>query len=418
MLSPFIAYVSYEFMKIDFKTSFTVLTYLGTMLIILFSNKNNPIKFPKYLFFYLLFIFYVYYSEFFFLDRDFNFKYLVSNHLIGSFNLLFIVENISISKKYYNFLFKTSKIIIILAVLVIFIQQTFDLKFFVRHDLAAEMERIGDNKSRLMSIYSYTGLLANGLSFVPIYLLIVEDLQLKNKRKKVFIWIIVGIFYAVLTKSRWILLNFFMVFFVLLLSNEYKIKSLLTYLVLVPIILLASYITLNIAGVNAEGILKERILESDKADISQTSAGTRILAVQIFNNLYWKNSIFGVGDSKYGMGSNDRSKWNYELRNALRGRSSQIHVGYLSLFYIFGLVGGIFFLAFLILLLKGLYEGAKMTHFWSPFFGVLGFAAANLTLVTYSFFEMGLIFAVLANKYFIQINKNEEHITQNVGYNF
>ena len=40
-------------------------------------------------------------------------------------------------------------------------------------------------------------------------------------------------------------------------------------------------------------------------------------------------------------------KQEFKLRQFLKGRSSQIHVGYLSLFYLYGLIGGVFFISFL-----------------------------------------------------------------------
>jgi len=71
---------------------------------------------------------------------------------------------------------------------------------------------------------------------------------------------------------------------------------------------------------------------SDKNNINQTSAGTRILAFKAFNDLYWDNPL-GTGPIRYGMGGT--GKQDYKLRSFLKDRSSQMHVGYLSLFYMY-----------------------------------------------------------------------------------
>ena len=71
------------------------------------------------------------------------------------------------------------------------------------------------------------------------------------------------------------------------------------------------------------------------------------------------------------------------------------------------------FLAFLFLLMKRLYIDAKKTKYWSPFLGLLGFVIANLTLVSFSMFEMGLLIAVFANKHFVEQHKKRLLITQN-----
>lgn len=59
------------------------------------------------------------------------------------------------------------------------------------------------------------------------------------------------------------------------------------------------------------------------------------------------------------------------------------------------------------MLLKRLYNDAIKTNVWAPFLGFLGFAVANLTLVSFEFFHMGFIIAFLANKYYTQENNEK-----------
>ena len=63
------------------------------------------------------------------------------------------------------------------------------------------------------------------------------------------------------------------------------------------------------------------------------------------------------------------------------------------------------------LLLKKIYIDAKITGFWAPYLAFLGLALANLTLVTFSLYEIGLIMVLVANKFYTQkiITVNEIH---------
>ena len=91
----------------------------------------------------------------------------------------------------------------------------------------------------------------------------------------------------------------------------------------------------------------------------------------------------------------------YELVRELAGRSSQIHIGYLSLLYYYGLVGGFLYLTFIVLITRKLYRDAKTTYYWGPFFGFLGLVLANFTLVSLSFFNAGLILCLFFNQVYL-----------------
>lgn len=405
-LSPICGYVTLKFANMDFFTVMQFFSFLGIILLLVFRSNSNPIKFPRYLLFYLLFVLYIYYSTFIQLDRDFKFKYIYLDRMIGAFNFLFIIENVPISKKQFQFMIAVSWKILIVAVLVIIIQQVYNPIFAVNPDFRRLkfIQETDKNERILMSIYSWIGaLLTVGFSFVPILILIVEDLQ--KKKKKLFVWILMGIIFALLSKARWIMLNTLLVFAILIIPYRNKLYRFVKYLILLPIIFLFSFIVLDKVGVDVKGIVVERILESDKKNMSQKSAGTRLLAIEAFNRFFWDQPFFGRGSVKYGLGGT--GKQDYKLHSFLRGRSSQMHVGYLSLLYMYGLVGGSLFLIALYLLLRRLYKNAKLTGIWAPFLGFLGVAIANLTLVMFSFYEMGLLVVLAADKYYQHnLNKN------------
>jgi len=89
-----------------------------------------------------------------------------------------------------------------------------------------------------------------------------------------------------------------------------------------------------------------------------------------------------------------------ELASRFSG-SSQIHVGYLAHLISYGIIGSIFLFTGWLLFLKKLYLNAKHTRFWGAFFAFSIFLFANTTLVSYSFYSYGLIFAFVFDKYFV-----------------
>lgn len=98
----------------------------------------------------------------------------------------------------------------------------------------------------------------------------------------------------------------------------------------------------------------------------------------------------------------------------LAGQSSQIHVGYLKLFYYYGLVGGILYLAFLSSLLVRLWKRAKNSGYWGGFFAVLALSIANLTLFELSLFYYGLLLAIIFANHF-HLQESNRSLDQELG---
>lgn len=288
--------------------------------------------------------------------------------------------------------------------IVIVLQQVVGQDFMTNPDFMKAMGGGDLTESRLTSIYSYIGSIpATGFGFVPIFILLVELLIKTNKKNKIIIYILIGILFGFLSKSRWILLNALLVFLVLYYNYKHEITKFYKYVILIPFYIITTLVLMDAYGLKTIGILQDRILESNDQGFKNKSASTRILAFVAFNKVYWDNPILGKGNIKYGMAGT--GKQDKKLARILKGQSSQLHVGYLSLFYIYGLIGAIFFLVFLYLILKELYNNAETTGYYGPFVAFLGFAVANLTLVTFSIFEMGLILALIFDKYYLHMHK-------------
>lgn len=404
ILAPFLGWLTYNVLDVDVLRLMQLLSYVGVALTVISKRTYTDIKFPSYLLFYLLFIVYDFFSTIYLLDRDFQFMWLFSNRMIGALNLLFIIENLTINRREVNWILLIGKITVVVAVLVIIIQQIYEPTFFVRMDeiLKEELLEEGANTSRLVSIYSWMGgLIMVGFGFVPLFILIVEDSY--KKGKIVWVWILMGLVYALLTKARWIMLNSLFVFLVFFIDRQFNLVRVAKFAIGIPVLVLMFYFSLSFIGINVEGIVNDRILESDKTRTEQKTFSTRVLAVKAFDRFFWDHPIWGRGNIKYGMGGTGEQ--DYKLRSFLKGHSSQIHVGYLSLFYLYGIVGGTLFMFFLYRLMLKVYKESKRTTYWGPYLGILGFAVANLTLVTFTFFEVGLIVSMIMHKYYVQNSK-------------
>lgn len=400
-LSPLLSIFFDSILKLEWDFLLNSLTYFGVFLYFFFKEGQSPIRFPKYLIFYLLFSLYLYFSAFILYDKNFEFKYIYQNKMLAAVNLIFIIENITISKSFYNKLFNISKVVLVLAFLVILYQELVDGSFLMRQDLSVDSTFLGPKSEyRLKSIYSYLGYLTFGLGFLPILLWVIEIGNIRMK--KILFWVFIGFLYAFLSKARWLMVNSITILLVLLIREKNKFFHSFKYFIYFISIIFLGYQALNFLGVDTNSIIENRILEKQRSNDAK-SYDTRIFAFKVFNKLFWEKPFLGAGDHKYGMGGTGRHE--YKLRALLQDRSAQIHVGYLSLFYKFGLIGGSFFLGFLFYLLRDLYWLGRNYKIWSPLFGIAGFALVNFTQVSFIFLELGLIFMIFVFRFYTQEEK-------------
>jgi hypothetical protein len=138
---------------------------------------------------------------------------------------------------------------------------------------------------------------------------------------------------------------------------------------------------LQVIGYDVGRYVQERLLDD--------SGGSRILAFEIFGRFFPDNPFFGTGQHL-----------TQEVLVALSGRSSQIHVGYLSHLYTYGIVGTLMAFIFWIMIAVHLWKIAKRTGFWGGYFGFMVFLWANVTMVFYWVFTFGLALCYLFASYY------------------
>jgi len=192
---------------------------------------------------------------------------------------------------------------------------------------------------------------------------------------------------AFLTSSRWIMLNFIVISSQIIWVSKNKLLNFLKYLLYGLSIVIIVVVVAYFSGIDIQKFIDNRLMSN--------SANTRILAFEVFFKVFPENMFFGTGGVDTA-----------EVEMLLRGRSSQIHVGYLKLFYYYGIIGGTIYLTFLVLLLRRLWRMAKYSNYWGGFFALLGFAVANLTLVRLHLFYFGLILGIIYSRYYFNLERN------------
>lgn len=393
VVAPFVGYLSQTFLHKQFSTLVMPLMILSIFLM-LFLRKE--IRYTKPLTVLFLYVIYTMISDKFIAFREFNTSYFMTNDILGSLLILFMIDNTYFKEEYINKIFIISIIILFIAFVVIIIQQFSNSTFFVSPPEILNLQIMPEWEKRLPSIYSWIGpLWILSHCFFPVLSVVIAQL-LKNDNKYVWIFYFIGAFVAFFSKSRFIFINFLILFLLIPIYKKIEIKALLRYILIIGICIVSFIIVAKPLNFNLDNIIQKRILETDRGGMTKGAAGTRILAFDIFNKLYVENPLFGKGRlHDFTTTSKDQ-----ELVRALAGRSSQIHVGYLSLFYYYGFTGGVIFLTFLGLCIHRLYHNARIHHYWGPFFGFLQLLLSNLTNVSLHIFIMGYIVCFMFDQYY------------------
>lgn len=360
-------------------------------------GSGTKLRVPFYLVFLGMFAAYTVFSGIF-LSEEFAeegpVKFFYTNMFIQSFIAFLLLENTYFPPKWIKLATKILGVMLVIALGVAIIQIRDPLFFLntfgLKEGLAiSQMEQYynmnpeeATNYASLVmagyrfSIYSWIDRVSVGIDSLTVFSLLLAGTTI-GKVKKGGLTIVAGLI-AFLSSARWIMLNFLIIAAQNLLIQKNKVLRGIKYLFVGLILILALGVLASSLGIDMERFISDRLFAK--------SAGTRLYAFEVFFKLFPENPIFGTGGEE-----------SANLLRLISGRTSQIHVGYLNLFYIYGLVGGIIYLTFLGTFLYRFWKSAVESKYWGSFFAVLGFAIANLTLVRldpffYSFF-LALIFS-------------------------
>ena len=405
--SPLLSYFIVTFTSVKSGTYvFNMLIAATVVVLILEAHKNGGLRFPFYLRYLGIFALYTIFSDLFLANKSFTFTYLFKNQVLFGFLAALVIENTWFSKPYMKKLTSYLKILFWLSVVVILIQQTIDYNFLLNPHSLEEVEATEEMERRFSSIYSYLGgTIYAGLTVVPILSIIIAENIKRNKPAMVYY--VAGAIFSLINKSRWILINLFITLFTKFTLRKTSLVQIFRLVLMIVVVSFATSWVLSYFGFNIDELVAERLLETKHGGLKEGAASTRLLAFEIFGKVYPDNPVLGKGNLSWGEGATGDK----ELTALLKGRSSQIHVGYLSLFYWYGMLGTLPFIFFLWCLMKKLHNTAKRLDYWGPYWGMMGFIVANLTLVHLNMNIPGLLICLAYNKYYEQykvVQKTEE----------
>jgi len=396
-LSPLLSYFIVTMSPINSGIYFfNAIILIAFVIVISQFLVTGKINFPFYLKFLLAFSLYVIISDVFISNKEPTFFYFFKDQVLFGFFAAVIIENTNFHTSYIKKLTRLLKILFWLSVIVILFQQLVNFNFLLNPNVKEDFEATSEMDRRFASIYSYLGgpLLA-GFSVIPMLGLIVAE-KIKQGDKKVSVYYFAATIFSVISKSRWIIFNLLLTIFVRYNLKKFGLGSMVKIISSIVILAVVSFYTLTYLNFNIDELIQDRFLETSHGGLSKGAASSRLIAFDVFGDLYPDNPLFGKGNLKWGEGSTGDK----QLEALLAGRSSQIHVGYLSLFYWYGLTGAVLFLFFLYNLIKKLRFNARRNEYWGAYWGMMGFVVANFTLVYLNINVIGLLLCLVYNKYY------------------
>ncbi|MDB2606208.1 O-antigen ligase family protein [Zobellia sp.] len=368
-------------------------------------RSGETLSIPYYLIFFGLFTGYTILCDMFktqiFEGREL--KYFYSEPIWLTFIALIIVENVSYPHKLMVIAKGILSFTLVIAAIVSIIQISNPL-FFINNNVMIDgisFERIRQyyenatiadvgsraNLSKVnrfldgyrLSIFSFIGELSVGIDTVAICSILIAWKPVKTLNRGVAALSTTIIVF--LSSSRWIMLNCFICLSQIIWSSKNRLVSLFYFFISIIFLIIISIAVATYMGIDVEKYFSERLMSD--------SALTRFLAFEVFFKVFPDNLFFGTGGV-------DTDK----MIRLIGGRSSQIHVGFLKLFFYYGLFGGTLYLSFMVSLLMRLQKMAKYSGFWGGFYALLTFFVANLTLVEFSLFYYGPLLAIIFANHF------------------
>jgi hypothetical protein len=382
---------------------YNVLGFYSVLLSLFLILLKKQQKFPSYLFIILLLFLYmlIWDLQNGTMQKHGIAKYIFINDPLHTFAFLFIIANTNFSEKFIKRIIR----IFLFTAIITFLVSMYQL--FVNPDFLSPPRYIFDDPGaiyeyRLMSIFGYIDINELGYSFIPILsILIGYYLHKKAPQYLIFVLIFTGGASAFATNDRWVMLNYIIILTQLIFYYKLSIPRILLGLIIIVLTFYGVLKILELSGYNIQEYVQNRIMSD--------SAQSRFVAIDMFREFFPQKPLFGTG-----VHIND------EILQAIAGRSSQIHVGYLSHLVSYGLVGSFIRFSLWFALARKLFKEAKFSGFYGSFYAFLSFLAINITLVWYSLFVYGIIFTFAVSKYFkdkaIQENLYESSLKYSNSY--
>lgn len=384
LLAPLFGYIHKSLLELPLSILhyYAIAVFLFGIAFILFTKK---IAYPKYIWLMLIYAVYRLASAYI-AEEDFKITthgyFFIEN--VSIFLIIVIIYNTQFSDRFINSSVTLIKVIIPLAFVATLIQ-VYDSSFLNAWRQWG-YENILDQTiylQRRASIFGFVNPNELGLSYVPLCSVLIGFLMFTGKKSYVLFLGFVGVS-AVLSNTRYVMLGYIIFLGQIIFVHRDKIIGSIRYIFAAGLMGVVLYFILVYTGYDLLNFFNERLFA--EGAITEVS---RYKALDNFAYFFPQQPIFGTGVHVTS-----------EIKKAsLMIGSSQIHVCYLSHLVSYGIVGSLLLFGFWFLLAKTLYNTAIQSGYWGSFFAFLIFLFSELTLVNYSIFFTGLIFAFVFDKY-------------------
>lgn len=392
LFSPILSYITLAILGIGPITAYFIYAFSAYGIYFTIINAKRII-FPKLLI--LLICYSIFLSIWEIINGGLAFRGLIqiifNKPIMAIVFIIIIIYNTHFSTTFIKNSIQIFKITVFIAAIVSTIQ-IIEFSFLDASPIWAQ-GKLGDTlmgniyEDRRNSIFGYVNQNELGLSYMPLLSVLIGSILFERK-KYTYAFLTLGAITAFLSNNRYVIIAFFLITLQLILHKKKKASAIFMYVLSTSIILIISIQILTLFGYNISDWFSLRLFH--EGSIQETTRYKAIDNFLIFfhRHIFWGTGVF-ITD---------------EIRAASRSiGSSQIHVGYLAHLVSYGLVGSFFLFGFWFLLAKKLFQSARQTNFWGSFIAFSIFLWANFTLVYYSIFFYGIIYALIFDKYYSDI---------------
>lgn len=398
LLSPFLSYwVVNDYFLIPYYFFGTIGTVVAFAFIV--TNRTRILNLLIPLF--LLLLYYLFWS--FNNDRMETIgiiKYIFKDRALHSISFIIIASNINLTSKDISNYTRLFKVYIILSVIFSLLQTLYLPGFFIPVQFQYFDENTAAYVVRNPSMWAYLDLFDVGLTFVPLLAFVVHKSIIKKKWMITILWLLAGALVCMLNNSRWVILNYCIVlvycgYLIYKVRKQNLMSSIFSYSIIIIFVSVFALTFINSYIYKISDFTENRL--------SSNSAESRVLGYELFLKYFPKNPWFGTGIH---IGE--------DLAQDLVGKSSQIHVGYLSHLYEYGIVGSLFLFSFWAAIFIHFKRIGNKTGNYVYIVMFMCFLLANVTLVEYSVYHIGILLPfILTSGSTNRVNGRESYRTKN-----
>lgn len=318
----------------------------------------------------------------------FSYRDLISNDALTAGCLLAVISSGNITDKTHESTMKLLHILFWISIIVILFQEIVDPLFFtskkwyVNLIVDRSFSRIQD---RLPSIYSFAGPQTAGVGFNAVYGILLSDSLRDRISKRAIIYLATAFVFALLQRSRWVMIFYLIVSAQLFTKHRIRIKYLIIGLL---VLVFSSYLLLEL-GFPLVDIYHERYLDESQGGISEGSWRARTSSYSIFAKYIDEGFFFGI----------DQSLIKNEVYRDLGRSTDTLLIGILRPMFSYGIVGSFFYYLGLLYLFMELLRYSRKAHDYNYLLTFVAFLVANLSISYLAFNDMGMIIMLIMFNY-------------------